>query len=64
MKVIINNKEQQLEDGTTVLELLKIRNMRRAAVWVNGIQLLSAEYETYSLREGDEIRLLRIMAGV
>ena len=63
MKVIINNKEQQLEDGTTVLELLKIRNMRRAAVWVNGIQLLSAEYETYSLREGDEIRLLRIMAG-
>lgn len=63
MKVIINNKEQQLEDGTTVLDLLKIRNMRRAAVWVNGIQLLSAEYETYSLREGDEIRLLRIMAG-
>lgn len=63
MNVTINKKETQLEDGTTVRELLKLRNMRRAAVWINGQQLLLAEYETHIIREGDSIRLLRIMAG-
>lgn len=63
MKVTINNKEQQMEDGMVVAELLKMRNMRRAAVWINGVQLLSAEYESRKIQEGDEIRLLRIMAG-
>ncbi|MCB6994526.1 sulfur carrier protein ThiS [bacterium 210820-DFI.6.37] len=63
MNVTINKKPQQLEDGVTVSELLKLRKMRRAAVWINGTQLLSAEYETCQIKEGDEIRLLRIMAG-
>lgn len=63
INVTINNKAQQLEEGTTVSDLLKLRNMRRAAVWINGTQLLAAEYETCAIKEGDEIRLLRIMAG-
>lgn len=63
MIVTINKKEEQLEDGTTVTQLIKIRKMRRAAVWINGRQLLSAEYPTYQIQEGDNIKLLRIMAG-
>lgn len=63
MNVTINKKTQQLAEGTTVSELLKLNKMRKAAVWINGKQLLSAEYETHKILEGDEIRLLRIMAG-
>lgn len=64
MKVTINQKEQILEDeNMTVSQLLKLRKMRKAAVWINGVQLLTAEYDSHVIREGDQIRLLRIMAG-
>lgn len=63
MNVTINNKEMLLEEGTTVRELMNLRNMRKAAVWINGKQLLRAEYDTQVIREGDSVRLLRIMAG-
>ena len=63
MLVTVNKKETELDSGMTVSELIKQRKIRKAAVWLNGRQLLSAEYETCIIREGDEIRLLRIMAG-
>lgn len=63
MKVTINKKTEILDDGTTVRELMQLRKMRRAAVWINGKQLLSAEYDSHVICEGDEIKLLRIMAG-
>ena len=63
MLVTLNKKEMMLKEGMTVSELIKQRKMRKAAVWINGRQLLSAEYETCVIQEGDEIRRLRIMAG-
>ncbi len=63
MLVTINKKEVQLEDGLTVKQLLKLRNMRKAAVWINGKQLLLADYETRTIQEGDTIKILRIVAG-
>ena len=63
MLVTLNKKEMMLKEGMTVSKLIKQRKMRKAAVWINGRQLLSAEYETCVIQEGDEIRLLRIMAG-
>lgn len=63
MHVRINKKDVQLEEGVTVAELMKQRKLRKAAVWINGQQLLSADYSTRVIREGDEIRLLQILAG-
>ncbi len=63
MLVTINKKEVRLEDGLTVKQLLKLRNMRKAAVWINGKQLLLADYETRTIQEGDTIKILRIVAG-
>lgn len=63
MLVTINKKRTQIEEGTTVGQLLKARKLHKAAVWVNGGQLLAADYETYQLQEGDDIKLLRRMAG-
>lgn len=63
IKVIINKKEEHLDKNITVAELLRIRGLKKAAVWINGRQLLKAEYDEHILCEGDNIKLLRIMAG-
>ena len=63
MLVTINKKETQLEEGLTVSQLLQLRNLRKAAVWINGKQLMLADYESWKIQEGDNIKLLRIMAG-
>ncbi len=47
----------------TVSQLLQLRNLRKAAVWINGKQLMLADYESWKIQEGDNIKLLRIMAG-
>ncbi len=63
MKVIINNKAEDIRTGLTVEELLKERKNRRPAVWINGEQLLKAQYSTYVIQEGDVIKILKVMAG-
>ena len=63
MYVTINKKKVTLDAGTTVAKLVKQRKMRKAEVWVNGKQLLSSQYNTWVICEGDEIRLLQILAG-
>ena len=63
MLVTINKKETQLEEGMTVSQLLQLRNLRKAAVWINGKQLMLADYESWKIQEGDNIKLLRIRAG-
>lgn len=63
IKVTINNKIEKLGDGITVAELLILKKMKRAAVWINGTQILASEYKSYIIKEEDNIRLLRIIAG-
>ena len=64
IRVIINKKEELLQDNMTVLELLRERHeRRRSAVWINGTQLLQSEYETTKIQEGDIIKILKVVAG-
>jgi thiamine biosynthesis protein ThiS len=63
MKVIINKKPEILQDGTLVGELLKQRDNNRASVWVNGKQLLKADFATFEIKDADEIKIFRILAG-
>ena len=63
IKVIINKKETEIEEGLTVEKLLSDLNNPKAAVWINGKQLLRAEYFSHIIMQGDEIKLLRIIAG-
>lgn len=63
MIVSCNNKNIQLEEGTTVAQLVTSMKYRRAAVWINGIQLLSSEYETRVINQEDQVKILRIVAG-
>jgi len=49
---------------TTVSGLLKSADYNsRVSVWINGSQLLSGEYATRVLEEGDFIKILRLVAG-
>jgi thiamine biosynthesis protein ThiS len=63
MNVICNNKKIELEEGTTVAQLIQSMNYRRAAVWVNGKQLLASDYDTRVINQEDQIKILRIVAG-
>lgn len=64
IRVIINKKEELLQDNMTVLELLRERQeRRRSAVWINGTQLLLSEYPLIKIQEGDVIKILKVVAG-
>lgn len=64
IRVIINKKEENLNEGITVIKLLEDRGIKsRSAVWINGEQLLLSDYSTYIIKENDEIKILRIVAG-
>lgn len=64
IRIVVNGKEEEIEAGTTVEKLLEARGMKsRTAVWINGTQLLLAEYPTHVVEDGDQIKLLRVVAG-
>ena len=64
INVTVNKEQIVLAEGTTVVKLLEMRGIKsRSSVWVNGNQLLLAEYPTWVLQEGDEVKILRIVAG-
>jgi sulfur carrier protein ThiS len=62
--VTVNKETAVLPEGTTVAGLLEMRGVKsRSSVWVNGIQLLLAEYAGSILKDGDIVKILRIVAG-
>jgi sulfur carrier protein len=64
MKVIVNNKETEVQNDTTIEEIIKSMALNKwVSVWVNNKQLLEMEYPTYSVKENDEIKVIRILAG-
>lgn len=63
IKITLNKKEEEVREGMTIKELLEEKEKKRPAVWVNGKQLLNAEYATYVVQEADNIKILRVVAG-
>ncbi len=63
MNVILNKKEIELPSEMTVAQLVREKQIKRAAVWVNGVQLLASQYESWEIKEGDHIKILRVVAG-
>lgn len=64
LKIVVNGKEENLEDGITVSELIKIRGLKgKTAVWVNNKQLLLKEHNSFILNQNDKVKVLRIIGG-
>lgn len=63
INILVNNKEMSVKAGTAVRELLEELGNERAAVWINGTQLLKKEYDTKILMNDDVVKVLRLVAG-
>ena len=63
MKITVNQKQRDWEENQPLLKLLEEKKVKRAAVWVNGRQLLNQEIPEYIPQEGDDIRILRLVGG-
>lgn len=64
IRITVNQKPLEAKEGMTVVTLLEFLNYsKRVAVWINGQQLLLADYPTRVVLEGDQIKIRRIVAG-
>ena len=59
----MNKKEREWEENSPLTLLIEEKKIKRAAVWVNGRQLLNKEIPTFVPKDGDEIRILRMVGG-
>ncbi len=65
MRITVNKSEAQVPDGVTVTGLLRLRghDPSRAAVWINGVQVWRRDYDSCSLNAGDNVTIIRPIAG-
>jgi thiamine biosynthesis protein ThiS len=63
VKITVNQKQRDWEENQPLLKLLEEKKVKRAAVWVNGRQLLNQEIPEYVPQKGDDIRILRLVGG-
>ena len=63
MKIILNQKETEVDEGTSVSDLMKAQTMSRAMVKINDVRIRPAAYEATVVQEGDKVTLRRVVAG-
>ena len=63
MKIILNQKETEVDEGTSVSDLMKAQTMSRAMVKINDVRIRPADYEATGVQEGDKVTLRRVVAG-
>ncbi|MEI6519337.1 MAG: sulfur carrier protein ThiS [bacterium] len=65
MKIVLNGKEIEIADNSTVAQLLAINNIPTAgtAVACNDKVVKKSTHETTILCEGDRVEIIRAVAG-
>ena len=66
MKLILNNKEENIDKSTiNIVELKELKKFTfpKIIVKVNGTIIEPADYESTYLGEGDDVVLLHLLAG-
>ncbi len=66
MKVKINDKEKEIQDNISVLELLKLEEVKMpdmVSVELNGKILKRDKFDNTMVKENDEINFLYFMGG-
>ena len=66
MKLIMNGKESNLTDGSTISQLLieqEVKMPEMVSVELNGQILKRSEFESTTLNEGDKVEFLYFMGG-
>ncbi len=65
MNIILNNTEEQIQDGVTIEQLLcnkKIVN-KYIAVEINRNILPKSDYQKYVIKDGDRIEIITAIGG-
>ena len=65
MRVVVNDMQRQVQDGTTVTQLLEADHepIGHVLVEINGVQLHVHEYGTRVLESDDRIEIIYPAAG-
>ena len=66
MKIILNNRDEYIDaDSLTVNELLKYKNFtfKLLVVKINGKLIKKDQYDTATIRDGDDVAVLHLTSG-
>jgi thiamine biosynthesis protein ThiS len=66
MKILLNNREEEFDKETiTVSELLALRkfSFKMRIIKINGILIPKENYDSTSIRHGDDVQMLYLMSG-
>lgn len=61
----VNNKDFEWEDGLTVRKLLdkKVYTYPRLIIKINNVLVPDEEYESTIIRDGDDVKVIHLLAG-
>jgi sulfur carrier protein len=65
-KIVVNGKEQEINESVSVLKLIKTNNVEQpemVSVQLNGEFVDRANFSIINVREGDEVDFLYFMGG-
>jgi len=65
MKIILNGEATQIDDNSTVLQVLQKYNLdsKLTVVEINLTVLKKEQFNTFFVKEDDKIELIRFMGG-
>jgi len=64
MKIILDNEEKEVKEGTTVNDLYRLkRRTGRHIVKVNDTVIRQAQYKSVTLNEGDNVQIKCVTSG-
>ncbi len=61
----VNGESRTVDDGTSIIKLLETLGIeqRRVAVAINGEVVPRTEHEQTSLKDGDQVEIVRMVGG-
>ncbi len=61
----VNGESRTVDDGTSIIKLLETLSIeqRRVAVAINGEVVPRTEHEQTSLKDGDQVEIVRMVGG-
>ena len=63
MNIVLNDKTVEIPEDYLLRDLLAQYGYRKCAVIINGKHVLLKDYESCILKNGDKIKLVRILGG-
>ena len=61
--ITINDVMEILPNETTISDIIKSKNYKNVIVWLNDKKLLKKDYDQQILKNGDIIKIIRVLGG-